>query len=162
MDTVTTPEPGDAVFTHAPDAVSVHLWREVILTYRQMMRSLAGASEFTGAQFEVLRQLAIAAGGRSTVSALSRELAVDPAAVTRLVARLTELGLVEREADARDGRRRPVLLTGEGRRRMGALHAALHKREAVMTQNLDPQDIAATIRVLASMRLAADALSRRP
>ena len=45
---------------------------------------------YTGAQFEVLRELAVA-DGRSTVSALARALALDPAAVTRLVADLTTL-----------------------------------------------------------------------
>ena len=135
-----SPETRDGVFDHAPGVGYLHLWREVILTYRQFMRRVAAQTEFTGAQFETLRQLAVA-DGRSTVSALARELAVDPAAVTRLVAQLTGLGVVERESDARDGRRRPVVLTDEGRRRMAALHAALHEYETALTTALDPQDI---------------------
>jgi DNA-binding MarR family transcriptional regulator len=155
------PPQTEEVFSHDPDAGYLHLWREVILTYRQLMRGLASATEFSGAQFEVLRQLAVA-DGRSTVSALARELSVDPAAVTRLVAQLTASGLVEREDDARDARRRPVVLTDEGRRRMAALHAALHERESSLTAAMDPQDIATAMRVLRTMRAAVEALPRRP
>lgn len=159
MDTPSV-ESTDNVFDHAPGASYLHLWREIILTYRQFMRQVAAQTEFTGAQFEILRQLAVA-DGRSTVSVLARELAVDQAAVTRLVARLTALGVVERESDARDGRRRPVLLTDEGRRRMAALHTALHEYETALTTALDPQDIATAMRVLRQMRAAVDSLPHR-
>ena len=90
---------------------------------------MAAKTGVSGAQFELLRALALA-DGRSTTSELARELDVDPAAVTRLVAGLGELGLVEREDDARDRRRRPVLLTASGRDFMVKLHAELHARES--------------------------------
>lgn len=153
--------PDTDVFAHAREAGYLHLWREVILTYRQFMRAVASATGYTGAQFEVLRQLAVA-GGRSTVSALARDLALDPAAVTRLVAELTRLGLVERESDERDGRRRPVVLTDEGRRHMKALHDSLHEREAALTTAIDPQDVDTAMRVLQQMRAAVDSLPHRP
>ena len=153
--------PDTDVFTHAPGAGYLHLWREVILTYRQFMRAVAATTGYTGAQFEVLRELAVA-DGRSTVSALARDLALDPAAVTRLVADLTRLGLVERESDERDGRRRPVVLTDEGRRHMNALHASLHERESALTTAMDAQDVETAGRVLQAMRAAVDSLPRRP
>jgi len=153
-------QPGEEVFEHAPDASYLHLWREVILTYRQFMRQIALRTDYTGAQFEMLRQLAIA-DGRSTVSAMARELAVDPAAVTRLVADLTRLGLVERESDARDRRRRPVVLTDEGRRRMADLHGVLHERESVLTEGIDTQAIETAMSVLQAMRTAVDSIPRR-
>ena len=59
--------------------------REVLLTYRLLVRRLSEETGVSGAQFELLRQMALA-GGRTTTSALARELGVDPAAVTRLVA----------------------------------------------------------------------------
>jgi len=161
MDSITH-RPEEGVFAHAPNAHYLHLWREVILTYRQLMRQVARRTDYTGAQFEVLRQLAVA-DGRSTVSALARELAVDPAAVTRLVAELTGLGLVQRESDARDGRRRPVVFTDEGRRRMADLHASLHERESALTEQIDPPAIETAIGVLQAMRAAVDSVSlRRP
>ena len=149
------------MFAHAQGASHLHLWREVILTYRQFMRRLAADTDYTGAQFEVLRQLAVT-DGRSTTSEIARELAVDPAAITRLVAQLTALGLVERETDARDGRRRPVVLTDKGRLRMADLHASLHERESALTSVVDPQDIETATRVLQAMRAAVDSLPRRP
>jgi len=151
--------PDEEVFGHAPGASYLHLWREVILTYRQAVRRVATHTGYTSAQFEVLRQLAVA-DGRSTVSALARELAVDPAAITRVVAELGRLGLVEREKDARDGRRRPVVLTDEGRRRMGELHTALHQREWALAQGIDVGEIETATRVLRAMRAAVDALPR--
>lgn len=154
-----SPQAGGEVFEHAPDASYLHLWREVILTYRQFMRRVAAHTDYSGAQFEVLRQLAVA-GGRSTAAALARELAVDPAAVTRLVTDLTRLGLVERENDARDRRRRPVVLTDEGRRRMAGLHAFLHERESALTEGIDAQAIETTTRVLQAMRAVVDSLPR--
>jgi DNA-binding MarR family transcriptional regulator len=159
MDAV-PPQPEEGVFEHAPRASYLHLWREVILTYRQFMRRVSSDTDYTGAQFEVLRELAVASG-RSTVSALARGLAVDPAAVTRLVAELTRLGLVERESDARDGRRRPVVLTDEGRRRMADLHALLHERESALTEGIDAPAIETAMRVLQTMRAAVDAIPRR-
>ena len=151
------------IFDHEPSGQGyLHLWREVILTYRQMMRRMAAETGYNGAQFEVLRQLAVS-GGRSTVSVVARDLAVDPAAVTRLVAELTGLGLVGREQDPRDGRRRPVVLTTEGRRRMGAIHESLHRYETALTLDMDGRDLDTAMRVLSSMRAAVDALpARRP
>ena len=156
MDAV-SPQPGEEVFGHAPDASYLHLWREIILTYRQFTRRVATHSDYTGAQFEVLRQLAVA-DGRSTVSALARELAVDPAAITRLVAGLTGLGLVGRESDAGDRRRRPVVLTDEGRRRMADLHALLHQRETALTVGIDAHAIQTAMSVLQAMRAAVDSI----
>ena len=75
------------LFEHTSGAPYLHLLREVLLTYRQLLRQLTVETGLSGAQFEVLRELALA-DGRSTVSALSRELGVDPAAVSRLVASL--------------------------------------------------------------------------
>jgi DNA-binding MarR family transcriptional regulator len=160
MEAETRP-PDEGVFAHATGASYLHLWREVILTYRQFVRRLASLTGYTGAQFEVLRQIAVS-DGRSTVSELARELAVDPAAVTRLVAELTRLGLVERESDAADGRRRPVVLTDEGRRRMAELHAVLHEHEARLTAGLDPEEIETATKVLRAVRAAVDSMPRRP
>lgn len=154
------PTPEDGVFEHAPGASYLHLWREVILTYRQFKRRVAADTPFTGAQFEVLRQLAVS-DGRSTASHLARELAGDPAEITRLVAQLTGSGLVERERDTSDGWRRPVVLTDEGRRRMADLHALLHERESALTEGIDPESIAVAMRVLQGMRAAADSLPHR-
>ena len=119
------------------------------------MRGVAAEFGVSGAQFEVLRQLALA-GGRSTTSTLARDLAVDPAAVTRLVAGLERLELVSREDDERDGRRRPVLLTPAGRAMMLDFHARAHERESALTGAIDEASIDSAVRVLQTIRSAFD------
>jgi DNA-binding MarR family transcriptional regulator len=148
------------LFEHTPDTHYLHLLREVLLTYRQLLKQLAIETGLSGTQFEVLRELALA-DNSSTVTALARELGVDPAAISRLIAGLEQLGLVSRTRDGRDGRRRPVALTEDGRRRMVALHARLHERESALLTGLDRQSIETTMKVLRTVRDALDLASRR-
>ena len=151
------------LFEHAEHASGehyLHLLREVLLTYRELLRQLTAETGLSGAQFEALRELALA-DGRSTVSALARELGVDPAAVSRLVAGLEQLGLVSRVSDDRDGRRRPVVLTTDGSRLMVTFHAKAHQRESALTAALDPQSIETTMQVLHTLRDALGATPRR-
>jgi DNA-binding MarR family transcriptional regulator len=139
------------LFQHDAGAQYLHLFREVLLSYRAFLRRMSAKTGVSGAQFELLRALALA-DGRSTTSELARELDVDPAAVTRLVAGLHELGLVDREDDARDRRRRPVLLSTSGRDFMVKLHAELHARESALGARLDPADVATAAEVLRTIR----------
>jgi DNA-binding MarR family transcriptional regulator len=138
----------------------LHLLREVLLTYRQLLRRMSDETGLSGAPFEVLRELALA-DGRSTVAALARKLGVDPAAVSRLIASLQQLGLVTRVSDDRDGRRRPVELTEGGSRVMVAFHTRAHERESALTAALDPQSIATTMQVLRTLRTALDPVAHR-
>jgi len=139
------------LFQHDAGAQYLHLFREVMLSYRAFVRRLSAKTGVSGAQFELLRALALA-DGRSTTSELARELDVDPAAVTRLVAGLQELGLVEREDDARDRRRRPVVLTASGRDFMVKLHGELHAREDALGMQIDPAAVETAAQVLRSIR----------
>jgi DNA-binding MarR family transcriptional regulator len=113
----------------------------------------------SGAQFEALRELALA-DGRSTVSTLARELGVDPAAISRLVAGLQRLGLVSRARDDSDGRRQPVILTQEGRDLMAAFHAEAHEHESTLTAGLDPQSLETAMQVLRTLRDTLEAVPR--
>lgn len=149
----------EGLFEHPSGVSYLHLLREVLLTYRQLVKELATRTGMSGAQFELMRGLALA-GGRATSAALARDLGVDPAAVTRLVTGLQTAGLVARESDAGDGRRRPVVLTDQGRRLMVDLHARLHDREAALTEALDEQSIATAMQVLQTIRTALDPMPR--
>jgi DNA-binding MarR family transcriptional regulator len=141
----------EGLFEHEPGGQYLHLMREVLLTFRLLVRRLSEELGVSGAQLALLRQMALA-GGRSTTSALARELAVDPAAVTRLVAGLERLGFVGREQDERDGRRRPVVLTPSGRRLVVDFHASLHERESALVAELDAESVETTMRVLQTIR----------
>lgn len=148
------------LFHHTPGTEYLHLLREVLLTYRQLLRQLTLETGLSGAQFEVLRELALA-DGRSTVSALARGVGVDPAAISRLVAGLERDGLVARLRDERDKRRQPIVLTEEGRRTVVAFHAQAHAREVALASALDPQSVETTIEVLRTLRDALGSASRR-
>jgi DNA-binding MarR family transcriptional regulator len=141
----------EGLFQHEPAGQYLHLMREVLLTFRLFARELSDEMGASGSQLALLRQMALA-GGRSTVSSLARELAVDPAAVTRLVAGLTKLGLLAREQDGRDGRRRPVVLTSAGRDLVVDMHARLHEREAALEAKLDKASVQTTMQVLQTIR----------
>jgi MarR family transcriptional regulator, transcriptional regulator for hemolysin len=149
------------LFQHESGTNYFHLLREVLLTYRQMLRQLAAETGLSGAQFEALRELALA-GGRSTVSAMARELGVDPAAVSRLVAGLERAGLVERVQDERDGRSQPVVLSDAGRRLMLAFHTEAHEREGALGGLLDSESVETAMRVLRTIRDALGAMSHPP
>ena len=155
-------EHDEGLFEHDPGVSYMHLLREVLLTYRLLMRGATAEFGVSGAQFEVMRQLALA-GGRSTTSTLARDLAVDPAAVTRLVAGLERLELISREDDERDGRRRPVLLTPAGRTMMVDFHARMHARESALKVAVDEESINSAVRVLRTIRSVFDpGALRRP
>jgi len=147
------------LFQHESGPNYFHLLREVLLTYRQMLRQLTAETGLSGAQFEALRELAVA-GGRSTVSAMSRELGVDPAAVSRLVAGLVRAGLVERVQDERDGRSQPVVLSEAGHRLMLAFHTEAHKREEALGGLLDSESVETAMQVLRTLREALGRMSR--
>ena len=155
MDDLAIPAEDQGLFQHEPDVGYLHLLREVLLTHRALMRRATAEFGVSGAQFEVLRQMALA-DGRSTTSALARDLAIDPAAVTRLVAGLERLELVAREDDESDGRRRPVLLTPAGRTMMLDLHARMHAGESELAAEVDEASIDDAIRVLRAIRSAFD------
>jgi DNA-binding MarR family transcriptional regulator len=155
MDHPPTPVHDEGLFEHDPGVSYLHLLREVLLTYRLLMRGTTAQFGLSGAQLEVMRQLALT-GGRATTSALARELAVDPAAVTRLVAGLERLELVSREDDERDGRRRPVLLTPAGRALMLDFHARMHARESTLAESIDQASIDSAMRVLQTIRSVFD------
>ena len=141
----------EGLLEHEPGGQYLHLMREVLLTFRLLVRGLSEELGVSGAQLALLRQMALI-GGRSTTSALARELCVDPAAVTRLVAGLERRGLLGREQDERDGRRRPVVLTPAGRRLVVDLHASLHERESALVAELDAASVETTMRVLQTIR----------
>lgn len=69
--------------------------------------------ELTFSQYITLKRLA---RGTASASELARAADLNPGAMTRLIDRLAEKGLVERSADASDRRSVHVALTDEGRR----------------------------------------------
>lgn len=97
--------------------------------------------------------------GPATSAALAQALELDPAQVSRAVARLDRAGLVTRARSASDRRARLLTLTGKGAREFAKLDTRSRERAATLLEPL-PADRRA--RVLAAMRTIEGELSPSP
>ena len=92
--------------------------------------------------YEVLLKLSLAEGGRLRMLDLSRSLLLSKSGVTRLVDRMVEAGLVEREASAEDRRVTWACLSEEGRVRFrAAVPVHLRGIEERFTDHLSDQEV---------------------
>lgn len=94
-------------------------FRRRVLNRMQPGLAELGGLDLTLAQSMALQQ--IAAAGPLTIAALQARLARAQATTSQLVTQLERRGLVERRADASDGRRTLVILSRRGRQQMERL-----------------------------------------
>jgi len=90
--------------------------------------------ELAGQDFEILIRLARTPGGRLRMSDLAAQTDLTPSGLTRAVDRLSEAGLVSRQACPEDRRGAFAALTDAGEARM---RQALDLHRAQLTQLLD-------------------------
>lgn len=76
---------------------------------------------------------------------------LDKSTVSRQIARLEELGLVERVADPTDGRARQVQLTAVGTQRLNTVRADRRARLRAIFDNWSTEDITAFSALLAKL-----------
>jgi DNA-binding MarR family transcriptional regulator len=81
--------------------------------------------------------------GPRRLTALAVQGGVTQPAMTQLIARLEDTGLVRREADPADGRVVQVRLTDQGRDTLARRRAVRAERLAVILDRISPQDRAA-------------------
>src|SRR5712692_4067100 len=93
--------------------------------------------------------------GPRRLTALAVQEGVTQPAMTQLIARLQDSGLVSREADQQDGRVVQVRLTGQGREMLARRRAVRAERLAAILARISPEDQAA----LAAALPAIDALA---
>jgi DNA-binding MarR family transcriptional regulator len=122
----------------------------------RLFRSLAPASGLSMTAAATLAGLERLGPQRLTALAV-REHVTQPA-MTQLISRLEESGLVRREASPEDGRVVLVVITDEGRAMLARRRAARTERLAGIIAHLDPEHRAA----LASALPALDALASAP
>ena len=107
--------------------------------------------------FEVLLRISRSPEGRLTMTDLAGEVALSTGGVTRLADRLTDDGLVERQACPSDRRRVHLALTPKGQ---DVLEAAMGHHSAALEEHLhariDPADLPVLERVLDTLRQPAD------
>ncbi len=87
-------------------------------TMRAVDRSLREQCDLSGAWFEVMLRLGRSPGHSLMMSELAEQTGVTSGAVTRLVDRMSEAGLVERQACESDRRVHWARLTPEGLKRL--------------------------------------------
>lgn len=118
-----------------PDADTLAAWQALLGAHAGLTgaldRELRERHDLTIEQYDVLVQLQ-AHDGRLRMGRLADALLFTRWSCTRLVDRLSDAGLVEREPDPVDGRGRVAVLTRQGRarlRRAAATHLAGIQRE---------------------------------
>ncbi|MEM6674902.1 MAG: MarR family transcriptional regulator [Planctomycetota bacterium] len=89
--------------------------------------------------------------GGASASDLTRSMGVDSTAVTRMVDRLEDKGLVERRPDPDDGRRSIVELTSAARRLMPRFATIARGVEETFEDGIDEADLATFHAVLMRM-----------
>ncbi len=90
-------------------------------------------------------------GDAPTASDLTRELGVDSTAVTRMIDRLEEKGLLERRADPSDGRRHLIHLTRSAKTLMPKLKGVAQTVEAKFEAGIPAGELETFQRVLMDM-----------
>jgi DNA-binding MarR family transcriptional regulator len=96
-------------------------------------------------------------GGPRRLTALAAREGVTQPAMTQLVARLQDAGLVDRVADAADGRVVYVRITAEGQAVLARRRAVRAERVAALLTRLSPDQQAALVAALPAMDALASA-----
>ena len=111
----------------ATAAIPVASFRAALRTFLRKSEEIARASGLTPQRHLLLLMIKGAPGGSeyATVTDLTERLQLAQSTVTELVRRAEEVGLVERETSAVDGRVAHLRLTEEGERRLARSVARL-------------------------------------
>jgi DNA-binding MarR family transcriptional regulator len=100
--------------------------------------------------------------GPSRLTSLAVKEGVTQPAMTQLIVRLQDSGLVERTADPSDGRVVQVHVTGEGRALLARRRAARAERLALILDQLSPAELAALEAALPAIDALANAQGTEP
>ena len=100
--------------------------------------------------------------GPSRLTSLAVKEGVTQPAMTQLIVRLQDSGLVERTADPSDGRVVQVHVTGEGRALLARRRAARAERLALILDKLSPAELAALEAALPAIDALVNARGAEP
>jgi DNA-binding MarR family transcriptional regulator len=95
---------------------------------------VANAAGLTSQRYDLLLAIKTGAGASSTVTELAGRLSLRQTAVTELVKRAEEAGLIERATSAADGRISVLTLTAEGERRLLAAFVGLREERRQLAE----------------------------
>ena len=121
----------------------VVLWGRVVNLHRALNallhEDIRAASRLDGPEFEFLLRLSRLPGPRVHASEVAARMGYSSAGTTKLVARLQDKGLIQRERDPEDGRAFRVAMTEAGQQALRAgLKAHIPRLDANLLQRLTP------------------------
>jgi DNA-binding MarR family transcriptional regulator len=132
----------------------IHLPHEIIKAHQAILSVFSREVGMPAAKLALLRILAISYPQAMGVMELARRLGVNASAVTRLVKEMETDHLIGRFSDSKDGRRNNVKLIPEGVQILEQMRKRAYELEARLCKRIDPDDLAATVRVLSQVRAA--------
>ncbi len=143
--------------TRATEATTTDAVRRFNRFYTARIGALGGGHLGTPHSLTEARLLfELGGGGPATAAALAQALEIDPAQVSRTVARLHRAGLVTRARSTADRRAHVLTLTVAGRRQFTTLDGRSRQRTAAL---LDPLPPASRARLLEAMRAIEEVLA---
>jgi len=113
------------------------VFRAELRRFLRRSEDLARATGITPNQYGLLLQIAGSDEGTTTVTELVQQLQLTQSAVTELVQRAEQAGLVQRAASKTDGRVVHLSLTPLGAERLATVHAALGPERAHLRSLID-------------------------
>jgi len=129
-----------------------HLLREVMRLHQVLLSVFSRQVGMPASKLTLMRFLAACRSEDMGIMEIARCLGVNAAAVTRQVKEMESEGLVDRAADARDGRRSYVRLSSEGCRVFERIHERAHEFERELGSPISSEDMATAVRVLSQLR----------
>jgi DNA-binding MarR family transcriptional regulator len=115
-------------------------FRSALRRFLKTSEDAARTAGITPRQHQLLLQIAGCPTGTATVSGLVEKLALTQSAVTELVQRAEQAGLVRRATSAADGRVAHLSLTAAGAQRLAEVHRALGPERARLRRLIDALD----------------------
>jgi DNA-binding MarR family transcriptional regulator len=112
-------------------------FRAALRLFLRTSEDVARAAGLTPRQHLLLLQIAGSADGRTTVSELVAKLALTQSAVTELVQRAEQAGLVRRATSPEDGRVVHLSLTSDGQAKLALVHDALGRERIELRRMMD-------------------------
>ena len=115
-------------------------FRAALRAFLRRSEVIARQNEITPRQHLLMLQIAGSETERTTVSALVETLSLTQSAVTELVQRAEQAGLVTRAVSEADARVVHLSLTARGREKLEAVHRALGPERAHLRAMIDALD----------------------
>lgn len=112
-------------------------FRAALRRFLRTSENAARAAGITPSQHLLLLQIAGCEGGTTTISNLVERLAQTQSAVTELVQRAEQAGLVERAPSTEDGRVTHLSLTPTGEAKLAEVHDALGAERSQLRRVVD-------------------------